>query len=172
MTGTAHDDAALPDTPAPRVTTYPAFPCTVAAFRAFCPAFADPAQYPDEVVQMWLDLASHFVNSCWGPMQGAGQAWWAAHEMAKMESATKAALGGNPGGVSGVISSKSVGPVSVSYDTQIGVVEKAGPYNLTMYGRQYAYFANLFGMGPFQFGPPEPAPQSPWIGPVPYLYYF
>jgi hypothetical protein len=152
--------------------TGPPYPLDVATFRLLFSAFADDTVYPDTVVQMWLDLAANFVNCIWGPTQGFGQGLWAAHEMAKM------AMAGQPGqslnGISGIVSNKSVDSVSVAYDTQTGTIEGAGSYNLTVYGRQYYQLMRVFGLGPFQFGPPEPPPIGsgyPWLGPVPYLGY-
>lgn len=58
----------------------------------------------------------------------------------------EAANGANPGQAQGAISSKSVGPVSVSYDTAIAAVENAGDLNLTIYGQRLAKLTQAFGM--------------------------
>jgi hypothetical protein len=156
------DPAPTPPTPLP-------FPLDVATFRATFAAFATLPE--DPVVQTWLDAGWYMVSDVWGPFRGIGQGLWAAHEMAKMAMANTAAAGGNPSGIGGIVSSKSVGPVSVSYDINLGTSEGAGHYNMTLYGRQYYSLMKTFGMGPFQFGPPEPVSPSgvPWQGPVPYI---
>lgn len=123
---------------------------SVADFRTAFPAFADDTIYPDAMVAAWLDLGQGMVNDAWGQFCQLGIMLWAAHELAKMQEAAQQAAGGNPSGVGGIVQSKSVGPVSVSYDTQLGQEEGAGQYNLTIYGRQYWQLAQLFGMGPIQ----------------------
>src|SRR5215831_17482671 len=113
-------------------------PLDPTTFRAMVPAFADVGSYPDATIQLWLDLAP--VDPClWGQWYQLGQGLWAAHELAKFGPAGASA--GNPTGLGGPIASKSVGPVSVSYDTGIGAEEGAGQYNLTMYGRQFIHYA-------------------------------
>jgi hypothetical protein len=151
-------------------TAFP-YPLTPAQYRALFPAFADSATYSDTTVQMWLDMGGCMVNCGWGCMQAFGQGLWAAHEMWKLGPNSLTAKGGN--GLDGIVANKSVGPVSVGYDTSLTKVEGAGPYNDTIYGQQYYQLALAFGLGPYQFGPPEPAPPGamPWYGPVPYLYW-
>jgi hypothetical protein len=155
--------APVPPTPLP-------FPLDVATFRK---TFTVYATVPDDpTVQVWLDAGYYMVNDMWGPMQGLGQGLWAAHEMAKMAMAAAGAAGGNLSGLGGITASKSVGPVSVSYDNNLGSTPGSGHYDMTMYGRQYYAMMKMFGMGPFQFGPPDPVSPmgTPWQGPVPYLY--
>lgn len=148
------------------------YPLDLATFRTAFTAFADTSLYPDASVQMWLDTGAQFVNCNWGPLQGYGQGLWAAHEIAKLAQAASQAASGNPGGVGGIVQSKSVGPVSVSYDTQLGTEgEAAGQYNLTIYGRQYWHYVRLFGMGAIQVGAASAAPFGSgigWIGPPPW----
>lgn len=147
------------------------------AFRTAFAAFADTATYPDATVEAWLALGQGMVNDAWGQFCQLGIMLWAAHELAKMQEAAQQAAGGNPSGVGGIVQSKSVGPVSVSYDTQLGQEEGAGQYNLTIYGRQYWQLAQIFGMGPIQFtllGPSWPVGGgfagrwSAWPGPWPF----
>lgn len=163
---------APPAPPPPRPRSAPPTPLDVASFRALFPAFADETAFPDATIQLWLDTAANFTNCAWGPLQGFGQGLWAAHELAKLTQA------GQPGvplsGIVGIPNSKSVDSVSTGYDTELGTIEGAGSYNLTIYGRQYYQLMMVFGMGPFQFGPPEappPGTQIPWLGPWPWLGY-
>lgn len=136
-------------------------------FRQRFPAFKDPAAYPDETIAYWLKLAECMVSAAtWGCFYELGIYLWAAHELAKMRMAE---LADDPSGITGIMQSKSVGPVSVSYNTQLGVEEGAGHYNLTMYGRQFWRYARLMGMGPWQIGgisPSGPLTASGWMGPV------
>ena len=50
----------------------------------------------------------------------------------------------------GLVSSKSVGDVSVSYDFSLAMqnVENWGQFNLTMFGNQYVSIAKLMSKGP------------------------
>jgi hypothetical protein len=150
-------------------------PLTPATFRAMFTAFTDATIYPDATVQVWLDLGAALIDCCsWGSFYQMGQGLWTAHELAKMQMAALQGTG-NPSGVSGIVNNKSVGPVSVGYDTQIGIEEGAGQYNLTIYGRQYYHFAQLFGMGPIQVNTViyPPAGSGPaWPGPWPYPGWF
>ena len=147
------------------------YPLDLETFRTAFPAFADTTTFPDAGVQLWLDMGCSMVNSCWGPMAGTGQGWWAAHELAKGATAAAQAASGNFSGIAGVVASKSVGPVSVSYDTKLGSEpEAAGNYNGTVYGRQYFHMAQLYGTGPLQIGaascPPwGSSPSGAWTGP-------
>lgn len=150
-------------------STAPTFPLTVTNFRLLFGAFADETAFPDAVIQMWLDIAQGFVNCGWGSAQAFGQGLWAAHELAKMTQAAQP--GASLSGIVGIPNNKSVDSVSLGMDTTTGTVEGAGSYNLTVYGRQWYQLAMVFGMGPFQFGPPEwvSTGQAPWMGPPSYL---
>jgi hypothetical protein len=147
-------------------------PLDNAGFRTmWAPAFDDTTKYPDATVTWWLCQAQNVIDPCaWGQMYQKGQGSWVAHELAMLASAAAQAAGGNPTGIGGIVSSKSVGPVSVSYDTQIGTEKDAGYYNYTIYGRQYIHWARLLGMGPIQVGavtiPPFGTARS-WLGPIP-----
>jgi hypothetical protein len=139
-------------------------------FRMMFPAFKDPAKWPDETIAFWIDLAP--IDPClWDKMYNFGQGLWAAHEMMKFGPADGTGGGLATGG--GPISSKGVGPVSVSYDLTLGTEEGAGNYNSTVYGRQFIHLARLFGMGPYQIGAVSPAPfGTAWPGPPPYPGWF
>jgi hypothetical protein len=146
-------------------------PLTVAQFRAMFMAFADPTTYPDATIQQWLDLAP-LDPYIWDARYPLGQGLWTAHELAKFGPGGLAATGG-PSGLGGIVQSKGVGPVSVSYDTAIGSEgELAGQYNMTIYGRQFWSMAKLLGIGaPIQLGAATPPPSgtgSGWIGPPPW----
>jgi hypothetical protein len=146
-------------------------PLTPDQFRALFTAFTDPTTYPDAMIQGWLDLAP-LDPYIWGARYPLGQGLWTAHELAKYGPGGLAATGG-ASGIGGIMQSKSVGPVSVSYDTGIGTEgELAGQYNLTIYGRQFWSMAKLLGIGaPIQLGaatPPPPGTGAGWIGPPPW----
>jgi len=92
-------------------------------------------------------------------------------------AAKEAASGAIPGGAQGVVSSKSVGPVSVSYDVALSAVEGAGDLNLSIYGQRLARLIKMFGMGPltiigslcggpFANGGFLAGPGAAWQGPI------
>jgi hypothetical protein len=142
-------------------------PLTADQFRAMFPEFNDPVAYPDATIEMWISLCP--IDPCiWGSMYNLGQGLWTAHELKKFGPAN------GTGGLAqkgGPVQSKSVGPVSVSYDLTLGKEEGAGSYNNTIYGQQFIHWARLLGMGPIQVGavtiPPYGTARS-WLGPPPF----
>jgi hypothetical protein len=150
-------------------------PCTQPSitadqFRTLFPEFTNPAQYPDATIDLWVSLCP--IDPClWGSYYNLGQGYWAAHELKKFGSVP--GTGGAGAMDSGPISSKSVGPVSVSFDPNIGTEDGAGSYNYTVYGRQFYHLMKIFGAGPIQVGPVTPSPfGTPWLGPPPYPGWF
>lgn len=78
-------------------------------------------------------------------------------------------VGGTPGIAQGMVSSKSVGPVSGSYDTASIKVEDAGHWNQTVYGLRFVRLSRFRGSGPIQVGigynPLYPNSGQAWAGP-------
>lgn len=122
------------------------------AFRAAFPEFADTAKYPATQLDFWSALATAQVNVCrWGAQAPLGVFLYVAHELTLAgQNLGAAAFGGTPGGSSGPINSKTVGSVSVSYDTQQVAEKDAGWWNSTSYGRQFIRLARIFGSGVVQ----------------------
>lgn len=121
---------------------------------ALFPEFSDASKYPLVTIQAWLNISTSFVNqSRWGDSWSFGVCLFAAHELALARQARVAsAAGGTPGTAVGVVSSKSVGPLSKSYDTSISKYADAGFWNLTTYGQQYWGLMLMFGAGGTQLG--------------------
>ena len=147
-------------------------PLTVDQFRAMFPAFADTTKFPDLMVQTWLDMGWTMTNDCWGSKRPLGQGLWTGHELYKFGPGGLTSV--PPGaqyianGLTGATNSKSVGPVSVGYDTTLTKIERAGPYNASIYGQQYFQMAMQYGTGPIQVGPAVCPPQysgAAWAGP-------
>jgi hypothetical protein len=61
-----------------------------------------------------------------------------------------AAQGSIPGQANGVLTSKKVGSVGVTYDNTSAMELDAGHWNQTTYGRQYIRLARLLGQGCYQ----------------------
>ncbi len=134
-------------------------PITVEIFRRMFRAFRDVEDYPDMNVQLYVDLASRLLlPPVWRDqaLLARCQGLFAAHFLVldkRDENAAEA--GGVPGNASGVVASKSVGSVSVSYDLASGMEMNAGHWNTTTYGRQFYRWVRLVGAGPAQVSGPQ-----------------
>lgn len=126
-------------------------PVAVAAFRARFPAFTE-ALFPDAEVSFYLNLANMQVNEDrWRDLFAEGQMLYAAHFLT-LESRDRQAgtTAGGLGKVSGLVTSKSVGGVSLSYDLNQASNPDAGHWNLTTYGLRWWRFMRLAGAGGVQ----------------------
>jgi hypothetical protein len=65
-------------------------------------------------------------------------------------SELQAQRGGVPGMNMGLVSSKSVNGVSISYNNGLAIEANGGFWNLTSYGMRFLYFAKMAGSGPVQ----------------------
>lgn len=121
-------------------------------FRKFFPEFSDIAKYTDSSLIFWGSIASQQVKpNRWKRMTLNGIMFYVAHEvtLAGQNYAT-GNIGGTPGIQSGPINSKTVGSVTVAYDTTQGAEKDAGYWNLTSYGKRFIHMARMFGSGPVQ----------------------
>lgn len=123
-----------------------------AQFRKNFPEFTDIARYPDAQLSFWATLAQMQVKQCrWGDAYTTGVMLYVAHEVTLAAQNVKASnVGGVPGGAAGPASSKTVGSVTVTYDTTQAAEKDAGYWNLTSYGKQFIRLARLFGAGAIQ----------------------
>jgi hypothetical protein len=125
---------------------------TVDSFRVDFPEFADTTAYPNGGVQYWLTLAGLLLNAQrFGTVLDTATELFVAHNLVLERQAQKAAAaGGAPGINTGPVSSKTVGPVTQAYDTQAGIEEDAGHWNLTTFGTRFMSLVKMFGAGPIQ----------------------
>lgn len=123
-----------------------------AAFRAMFPEFWDAAKFPSATVAIWLPIAAAQINaSRWGELTPLGIGLWTAHYLALSAREGGAGSARTPGGSQvGVMTSKSGGGVSASYDATIGTKEGAGDLNLTTYGIRLSRLLDQMGAGPVQ----------------------
>ena len=123
---------------------------TLAEFRAAYPALNGVG---DKTALYWLGVAKNFVaEDRWQDMTSLGEGLFVAHWLSMSMQAQKAETAGSfGGGAGGLLTSKSVGGVSFSYDVSSVTVAGAGAYNQTAYGRQYWQLAQMFGNGAMQF---------------------
>lgn len=124
-----------------------------ADFRAAFPEFSDVARYPDAMLNFWSVLATAQVDPCrWGTQTNVGIYLYVAHEITMAaQNFNTGAIGGVPGSSSpGAIGSKTIGSVSVTYDTTSSSEKDGGWWNGTSYGRQFLRLARIFGSGVVQ----------------------
>ncbi|WP_449411083.1 DUF4054 domain-containing protein [Methylobacterium komagatae] len=123
---------------------------TLASFRKAFPEFS-AAQYPDGTVTYNLGLAARLLDEVrWGELYDDGIMLVTAHNL--VVSAGSAAGGGGKvsGAPIGIVASRSVGSVSKTVDTSIGLQDGAGLYGATSYGRRYYQLLNMIGAGGIQ----------------------
>ena len=124
---------------------------TPAQFRANFPAFASAQPYTNELIQFWLTDAYNNMNAPgWGTNLDTYAQLRAAHFLSIEGQAILAAQrGAVPGQATGMVSSKSAGPISVSYDTATAAMKEGGAdtWNATTYGQRYWRKARMVGAG-------------------------
>lgn len=125
---------------------------TVSDFRRDFPQFSDDTKYPDAVIEFRLNLADMLIDgSAMGNMFPYLAELFVAHYMVLNAADTAAgALGGTGGVTSGVVASKSVDKVSVSYDNSATLNADAGFWNFSRYGAEFWQLLMLFGYGGIQ----------------------
>ena len=104
------------------------------------------------MVEFWATFAEVQVRECvWKSQWQMGVQLFVAHEITLAAQNAKAAqVGGSPGQQGGIANSKTVGGVSVGYDSTSSSEKDAGYWNLTTYGKQFIRFARMFGAGAIQ----------------------
>lgn len=124
----------------------------IATFRANFPEFGDTVAYPSSMIEFWAGLAMLQVRQCiWKRAWIQGVSLYVAHEITLASQNSKASgAGGAPGTFGGVPSSKTVGSVSVGYDSTDTSEKDAGWWNLTNYGKQFYRLVQIFGAGAIQ----------------------
>lgn len=124
----------------------------VCAFTKAFPEFADENKYSPETMEYWAGVADLQLNiSRWGTLATHGKYLFVAHNIALSAQAVAASdRGADVTRGTGLISSKGVDGVSVSYDNSAVNEENAGNYNLTRYGRELIRIARIKGIGGLQ----------------------
>ncbi len=121
-------------------------------FFAIYPQFQD--NVPDPVVTVFLNLAGSCIQQArWGDSWTMGMAWFIAHycQLYPQSLASTSDPVGKivaAGAAKSILVSKSVGPVSGSYQAVTQGWEDWGQFNLTVFGQQLIGMAALVGMGP------------------------
>lgn len=112
-------------------------------FVTVFPEFSDGRVYPADRVGFWIDQAEIQVSDdVFGESSELAAMLFVAHNLA---------LGGGSGS-SGAsvapVTSKTVGPISKSFDTTVAAWEKAGIFNGTSYGQRLYALLRAHGSGP------------------------
>ena len=124
----------------------------LADFRANFPEFSSTVTYPDSQLTFWSGFAEKMVKpEIWQDMYANGVMLYVAHELVMArQNVQTAGVGGIPGLSGGIANTKTVGSVSVGYDSQANSEKDAGYWNLSNYGKQFIRLARLFGAGAIQ----------------------
>lgn len=124
-------------------------------FFTFYPQFQGVDGLNNEVIEMYISFANEVVNiERWGKQWTLGMCLFIAHFctvylMSYTDPQGSAASVIAAGQTKGLVSSKSVGDVSVSYDFSLAMndVTNWGQFNLTTFGNQFVSLAKLMSKG-------------------------
>lgn len=124
----------------------------ISEFRTEFPEFSDTTVYPSAQITFWAGVAEKMVlKNIWCNMWATGVKLYVAHEITLAAQYKKAsAVGGVPGSSGGIANNKTVGSVTVGYDSSTTTEKDAGWWNLTNYGKQFIRLARIFGAGAIQ----------------------
>ena len=123
---------------------------SAADFRIAFPEFANETTYTDNMITYYASLAALTLNtSRWGDFLTHGSYLFIAHNLALRTKAVADAAGGRIPGQSGVVGSKSVDGVSISFDTGSVSESGAGQWNATIYGRELYRLMRIVGIVAF-----------------------
>ena len=125
---------------------------TVQQFRTDFPQFSSATLYSDAQVQFRLNLADiQLDQNRLGRMFPFMVELFVAHYLTLQAGDDRSAAMGRAGGSnSGVVSSKSVDKVSVSYDNSSTLSADAGFWNFSRYGAEFWQMLMMFGYGGIQ----------------------
>jgi hypothetical protein len=132
---------------------------SIAQFRLNYPEFGDITKLPDAMIQTQLNIAYLLLTERWdSTIIDYGAELFAAHMIVlSMQDLRTVEIGGIPGTGGGIIASKSVGGVALSYDTAGSLLADWDFWNLSTYGKRFASIARIIGMGGLQMGIGSPA---------------
>ena len=120
----------------------------------FLKIFPEFSEFPQARVEFFLDVADNQISeNRFGKSTEFGKALFTAHYLASLDNGQRTGVGDVTGTVSsgahGAVSSKTVGSVSVSYDTASTSFADAGYWNSTPYGKQFFDLLKRYRRMPF-----------------------
>lgn len=120
-------------------------------FIAAFPEFSDEGAFPQSGIDFWIGQAYASLNTrIMGAQGDLAVMLYVAHNIAMGSRNAAFGASSNPGAVGqtqGPITSKSVGPVSVSYDVNSTLIPGAGPWNATTYGQRLYKLLQTYAAG-------------------------
>lgn len=121
-------------------------------FRKNFPEFVDSAPYADASIDFWTALGTSLLPADrWGAQLDYGLQLFVAHHLViGKRDAEAAAIGGAPGEIKGVLTSRTVDKVTQSWDAGTVTLTDAGFWNMTSYGVRFLQFARMIGAGGIQ----------------------
>lgn len=123
---------------------------TAEQFRKDFPQFSDTTKFPEAQINFRLALADTRLSE---KLTGVKLFPYVvellvAHYLTLYAADSRAVAGNGASGMtSGVVASKSVDKVSVSYDNTSTLNPSAGFWNYTRYGAEFWQLMSMFGMG-------------------------
>ncbi len=124
---------------------------TVPEFRATYPVFGNADEFPDDTIELWIQRASNMLDPLvWKDLWRMGVEYFTAHNLVIGQRLATS----NAKGQAGLELSKTVGKVSVDYDTTATSMKGGGPFNATTWGTQFLFYAQMVGSGPIQITGP------------------
>ncbi|WNF07262.1 DUF4054 domain-containing protein [Brevibacillus borstelensis] len=127
----------------------------IAIYTQFGPDANGKTVVPQEIVQMYIDLANACIQEArWHAYWKVAMGWFVAHFLTLYVQGTADPNSGAAGVLKagesrGLVASKSVGDVSVSrdYSTIAGDLDGWAAWKLTTYGQQLATIGRIVGKG-------------------------
>ncbi len=99
----------------------------------------------DARIQLFIDDAEIILNEVyWGEKFDLGTSYWVAHELTINEK-----TGAGSSSSSGLVASKAVDGVSISYTNKVPVADDEAYYSSTAYGQKYLALQKNLGVPAF-----------------------
>ncbi len=129
-------------------------------FVAAFPEFADATAFPPGQFTFWETLGEAQLDAArFGTSYTLAVMLFVAHNLALSAQAARAGIASV--GAVGTVASKSVGPVSKSYDTTLTATAGAGSWNATTYGQRLLAMMKA-RLGPVYIPGPSRRPSYPF----------
>lgn len=130
-------------------------------FVAAFPEFSNAERFPESGVNFWIGQADLQLNPRrFGRQIDLATMLFVAHNLVLGAQNARAANKGIPGVPMSPVSAKTVGEISITYDTKGTTIEGAGAWNATDYGQRLFSMMKAVGTGPVYMVPRRAT--SPW----------
>lgn len=119
----------------------------IALFRVTFVEFSSTADYPDSLISFWAGIAEGLISEDRsGDLYSQAVMLLTAHYLVCAKGA-QSTTGGGGGSGSLPVASESLGPISVTYATNLAIKQSDGQFNKSWYGQQYLELRSMFGHG-------------------------